>query len=96
MFRPGQIIESKDKKTKLVLVPMDRTQCRYYDDDYCGSDCRGCEHYELISCKDCALSKSNIGCHCYAYVRANFGIEFKPSCDAILGDSIFKVIKEGL
>lgn len=96
MFHSGQIFISKDKKTKLILVPMDRMQCRYYDDDYCGSDCRDCGHYELISCKGCALSKSNIDCNCYAYVRANFGIKFEPSCDAVLGDSIFKVIEGGL
>ena len=93
MFRPGQIIESKDKRLKLIVVI--QKECSYKN-NHCRSDldCRQCNHYEPnMFCEGCAFSKVD---NCYEYIKKTFGIDLEPACEEILGNSVFRFLKGGL
>lgn len=92
-LRPGQIIESKDKRLKLIVVI--REECPHKN-NRCRSDldCKQCDHFEYnIYCKGCTFSKME---NCYEYIKETFGIDLEPACEGILGDSVFRLLKGGL
>ena len=92
-LRPGQIIESKDKRLKLIVVK--RRECPHKN-NRCRGDlvCEQCDHFEPnMYCKGCAFSKA---VHCYEYIKKTFGIDLEPACEEVLGDSVFQLLKRGV